>query len=147
MLDITDIKSRLAIRVLNYSRPHIEAERLNDVANTLLWLATTYCSCCCVNCRCSAGSVNIINWLTSCTSEPTVLGLSAHHLLMIHTCLIIWFADVIQTFRILYGAYSSSTLLWLIYSRRYTCGFVLDLLIVISIKCICLIYAWMLNLW
>ena len=54
-------KSRLAIRVLNYCRPHINAKRLNDVAHTLLWLATMYCSCCCVNCKCSAGSVNIIN--------------------------------------------------------------------------------------
>ena len=54
-------KSRLAIRVLNYCRLHINAKRLNDVAHTLLWLATMYCSCCCVNCKCSAGSVNIIN--------------------------------------------------------------------------------------
>ena len=43
-------KSRLAIRVLNYCRPHINAKRLNDVAHTLLGLATMYCSCCCVNC-------------------------------------------------------------------------------------------------
>ena len=46
------IKSRSAIRVLNYCRPRVNAKRLNDVANTLLWLATMYSSCCCVNCRC-----------------------------------------------------------------------------------------------
>ena len=70
---------------------------------------------------CSAASVNLINWLASCTCESHYTRLIcpsptyATHSLVPHG-LIIWFADVIQTFRIYMGAYSSSTLLWLIYS-------------------------------